>query len=298
MCAVAVHFSTTNKWTAKRKSEEYSLRLETPLDKRNCSIFISHAVVDQEMAIFLKAQIIRVFPNENIFVSSDPEDLKLGDEWVPKILAALESAKFVLVLATERGLGRKWVWFEAGRTWFTGVTMLPCCVGAQRKSTLPSPFSDRMGANLDETPDVKLLFTSLSKLFGDFAAAPNYEEIAGTMIRLDVRAEERKKCLDDPMATEKMRLVEEQMKGLSTANREAIRQFVIFGELSTAAVRFKVQNTGADMNQWLVPEALSERTGWLVSKPGNTPYDDMQQNVYAINHEMRPFLKEYFAKRV
>ena len=71
------------------------------------SIFISHAAVDEEVAISLKHRLEMAFPAQKVFVSSDPEDLRLGDEWVPKILAALESAKVVLVLATERGLSRK-----------------------------------------------------------------------------------------------------------------------------------------------------------------------------------------------
>jgi hypothetical protein len=118
------------------------------MDEKDCSIFISHAAVDQEMAVFLKDCIGKAPPSHKVFVSSDPEELKLADEWVPKILNALESTKSVLVLATERGLSRKWVWFEAGRTWFSGVKMLPCCLGTLRKSNLPAPFSGRMGPTL------------------------------------------------------------------------------------------------------------------------------------------------------
>jgi hypothetical protein len=175
------------------------------MDEKDCSIFISHAAIDQEMAIFLKDCIGNALPNHKIFVSSDPENLKLADEWVVKILKALETAKFVLVLATERGLSRKWVWFEAGRTWFSGVKMLPCCVGTLRKSNLPAPFSGHMGANLDEPKDVQSLFKCLMELFGDLAETPDWDQLARTMIRLNIQAEERKKLLDDPFIAERIR---------------------------------------------------------------------------------------------
>jgi hypothetical protein len=162
----------------------------------------------------------------------------------------------------------------------------------------PSPaLSGLTSANIDEAQDVKLLFECLAELFGDLGTTPDYEELARTMTRLGVLAEERKQFLDEPFAAERLRTVEQQMKDLSPANREAIKQFVIFGELTTGAVRFKVKNSGADMNQWLVPEVLSSRTGWLTSRPGNASYDDMEQNVYAINAEMRPILRDYFAKQ-
>jgi hypothetical protein len=143
---------------------------------------------------------------------------------------------------------------------------------------------------------VQRLFDSLATQFGRLAGIPRSEEIARTMARLDVRAEERQKISVDPISGEQFRLVEQQMKTLSPAMRETIRQFVIFGELSTGAARFKVQSSGADMGQFLVPEALSERTGWLTSKPGNDPFDNAQTNVYAINPEIRALLKDYFFK--
>jgi hypothetical protein len=264
------------------------------MEEKVCSIFISHAAVDEALAVALKQSIELSLPDHRVFVSSDPLELRLGDEWIPKILAALESAKFVLVLATRRGLDRKWVWFESGRTWFSGVPLLPCCVGSLRKGELPAPFFGRMSANIDEVRDVKLLFDSLERHFGKLAITPDYEGIATTMSRLDVRAEEREKLLQDPFAAEKIHDIEETIAKLSPAEVETIRQFVIFGELSTAGVKGRVRASGVGMERWSVPDHLIQITGWLGPKPGNKPYDDMQQNVYVINPEIRPLLQNYF----
>jgi len=266
------------------------------MQDQNYSIFISHAAVDEEIAISLKQFLDQVFPDQKVFVSSDPGDLKPGDEWVGKILDALETAKCVLALTTERGLSRKWVWFEMGRTWFSQVRLIPCCLGTVRKGNLPAPFSDRIAINIDEECDVAVLFESLREQFHASAKPLEIGEFVKTMIRLDLRAEERSRTLNDQYSSEIMNEIERKVKSLSAAQRETIRQFAIYGELSTAGAKSMVKGTGADMNQWSVPSHLIELTGWLTSRPGNAPYDEMQQNVYSINPTMRPYLRAYFSK--
>lgn len=263
---------------------------------QSCSIFVSHAAVDEEIACSVKQCIEHVLPEQRVFVSSDPEDLKPGDEWVVKILTALESAKCVLALVTERGLKRKWVWFETGRTWFSQVKLIPCCLGRIRKDNLPAPFSGLMAINVDELRGAQALFTALQEQFGTQARTPNYEEFVGTMTRLDLRAEEKNKILEDAFALEIMRDIDSTMKSLSPAQRETIRQFAIYGELNTSGARSMVKKTGVNMEQWSVPSFLVQKTGWLISNPGNTTYDDVEQNVYSINATLRPYLRAYFSK--
>jgi hypothetical protein len=151
-----------------------------------------------------------------------------------------------------------------------------------------------MGANIDDPADLKSVFESLRLHFGELAELPDYEDLAKTMIRLDVRAEERNKILDDPFMVERLRDLNDTMSRLSPAERETIRQFVIHRELSTAGVKMKVKNSGIDMARWSVPDHLVQITGWISPKSGNKPYDDMQLNVYSINPEMLPLLTTYF----
>jgi hypothetical protein len=82
--------------------------MDTPSDSSQPVLFLSHAAIDSEIAMHAKKVIENAFPNIDVFVSSDPEDLTIGDPWVERILKALDLAKLVIVLATERGLGRKW----------------------------------------------------------------------------------------------------------------------------------------------------------------------------------------------
>jgi hypothetical protein len=137
-------------------------------------IFLSHAAIDYEIALSLKAYFRQIFPSVEVFVSSDPEDLPLGDPWVEKILSALRDATIVLSLTTERGLSRRWVWFESGRTWFTGTPCIPSCLGKIRKSALPAPFQSLQGVNLDEAEDLRRLIGHCAKKVGTPPADVGY----------------------------------------------------------------------------------------------------------------------------
>jgi len=112
---------------------------------------------------------------------------------VQTVLANLKSAKMLLILATERGLNRKWVWFETGAGWSCGQLFIPCCVGKTRKGQLPHPFSGYQALNLDEESDFRILLDKLRGTFGEPKTAPELQKIIGVFIRLDIRAEEREK---------------------------------------------------------------------------------------------------------
>jgi hypothetical protein len=105
----------------------------------------------------LKSTLELAVPGIHVFVSSDPEDLKPGDPWVEVILDNLRHAELIVVPATERGLSRKWVWYESGATWSRGVRVIPCCVGTLRKGQLPTPFSTFQALNIDDAADFQRL---------------------------------------------------------------------------------------------------------------------------------------------
>ena len=153
-------------------------------------IFVSHAAFDEELARALKRHIEASIGGLSVFVSSDPEDLPPGAQWTEKVLEALDKASVVLTLATDRGLGRRWVWFESGRTWHSNVRLIPCCLGKIRKNNLPTPFSLVQSLNIDEAGDLGALFRAL-EVYGSPCQPPNIQEIVLELTRLDVRCEER-----------------------------------------------------------------------------------------------------------
>lgn len=78
-----------SRWTSGRWCWQTDGSLE---DRVATDIFISHAAVDEEIALSLKSFLHAAYPKLDIFVSSDPGDIKPGDEWVKNILIALESS--------------------------------------------------------------------------------------------------------------------------------------------------------------------------------------------------------------
>ena len=110
-------------------------------------IFISYIHEDEIAAsglrTFLEAK-LRV----QVFVAGD--QLRLGDEWLSKIRAALRSAKVVLALFSPAAINRPWVNFEAGAAWFSDEKILiPICIGNLSPENLPKPYSNIQGASLD-----------------------------------------------------------------------------------------------------------------------------------------------------
>jgi len=242
----------------------------------------------------LKTHLQLCFPEIEIFVSSDPEDLQPGDLWIEKILAALKTAKCVLAITTTRGLSRKWVWFESGRTWYSNVPLIPCCVGTLRKTELPPPFSLLQALEIDEAAGVVALQGKLASLLGLSGNSVEAASLAATLTRLDIRAEEKQKVKMDPDAGEVLEIIGKGMKGLSFPEQQTIRQFVIMGQLSTAAARKMAVEAGLDMDKWKVPWSLAQSTGWLTLVSGGGNQDAYQDSVYAINEQIRPHLRAFF----
>lgn len=156
-------------------------------------VFLSHAAADQEIAMHLKHVIEACFPQIKVFVSSDPEELPPGNQWVQTVLANLKTAKILLILTTERGLNRKWVWFETGAAWSRGVLFIPCCIGKIRKGQLPHPFSGYQALNIDEEGDFESLVSEFKKQFGAPQKVPESRTIIPELKQLNIRAEERER---------------------------------------------------------------------------------------------------------
>lgn len=260
-------------------------------------IFLSHAASDHEIALSLKGHLQTALPGANVFVSSDPEDLPLGDPWVQTILSALATAKLVLALTTERGLSRKWVWFESGRTWFSGVPCIPCCLGKIRKDTLPAPFSSWMAMNLDEIDGLRSLLQRCGRELNVAPIEGNLAMIAEELTRLDVRAEERQRTLKDSFSSEMIGEVEGAMKTLSPPERAALRLVLKYGEMTDRVNAHKVREELPSGSPSTFLQGLHDRTGWLQrTKISPFPNVSREEDAYAVLPRMRPYLTAWFER--
>src|SRR6266849_2155112 len=153
-------------------------------------IFLSHAAKDQEIAVFLKRIIDEAIPGSKVFVSSDTEDLRPGDEWVKTIRQNLREAKMLLLLASKRGLSRPWVWYETGSAWSREIRMIPCCLGKIKKNGLSAPFSSYQALNADETGDFRSLLTEIGRELRLPIRLPDIEPVVSKLQALDRTAQE------------------------------------------------------------------------------------------------------------
>lgn len=198
-------------------------------------LFVSHAAIDRELADLLKKAIELSFPSIDVFVSSDPEDLPIGDPWVEQILSALDRARLILVLGTERSLNRKWVWFESGAGWSRRRQIFTGCVGKLRKNNLPPPFGQHTARNLDEESDCRELFDLVGKEFGTTQQSTDFTAFCKSLVRLDVRAEERQRLAvlgaeEQPFYDAQKKSLEKKLGTLDPASRDLLRYLLVNGE--------------------------------------------------------------------
>ena len=264
-------------------------------------VFLSHAAIGEEIAKCMKELIERTFPQVEVFASSDPEDLRPSDPWIEKILQKLKKARMMLVLATERGLSRRWVWFETGAGWSHDVPILPCCLGKVRKGQLPAPFFLYQAINVDEGADIEKLFGELTNQSGPPSQVPDYPSIASELVRLDVRAEEREllRKTSGPSA-ETRTVVEEGLGKLNDAEKEAIRLLLIEGEMTDRRAIQVLKEKGAltDNPMYIFPRIASE-TGFVRRVSSAHPRERLlgYDGSWAVNPSLKPVLETYLFPR-
>ena len=117
-------------------------------------VFISHIHEEAELAEALKTFFIaaiqlplhpvtmkRRLPR--IFVSSEPEAILPGEDWLVSIKNELNSAKVMIPLLTERSFNRYWVNFETGAAWMAKKRIFPAwCDEQPLQVALPRPYAD------------------------------------------------------------------------------------------------------------------------------------------------------------
>ncbi len=258
-------------------------------------LFISHAALDADLAKTIKAALEECFPGIDVFVSSDPEDLAPGDPWVEKILDHLHRAKLIVVVATSRGLSRRWVWFEVGAGWRSKLRLIPCCVGELRKDNLPAPFSIYQALNIDTPSDLQSLFNQLENEFGSKVVTPNFQSIAEELTRIDVRLEERARVTREGQFGKEMREgVAKGLAALSPAQREAVRLLFIHGDLTDRqAIKF-AKEAGLSYNSAGIYHPIADSTSFVQRV---WPLHDQErvygyQGPWTLNPKLKPLLED------
>jgi hypothetical protein len=133
-------------------------------------IFVSHATADGALAGALADVIRAAVPGVEVFVSSQPGSISVGEKWQEAIEQKLITASAYIVLLTPASVERHWVWFEAGSIWFLKRKIVMVCAAGLRPAEIPAPLSSRQTLSLDSSADVKELFRTIGASCDDAAA--------------------------------------------------------------------------------------------------------------------------------
>lgn len=131
-------------------------------------VFVSFANDEKDVALAVKELLCRSLGDVNVFVSADYSQIVAGERWLERIGNELRAAKVVLLVLSPLSVKRPWVNFEAGAAWLKGASVIPLCFGGLTVRTLPKPYGDFQGIQLDAAgaEQLYLLVRSVSAAVG------------------------------------------------------------------------------------------------------------------------------------
>jgi hypothetical protein len=128
---------------------EETIRKNNKADDSNFKAFISFPTEHEKLGKFIRKFLVNVFPDLHpFFISSAPDCIPAGQDWLKSIKDALNSAKVLFVLATSRSLSRLWINFEIGAAWSKDIPIIFLCYDDLSPLSLPQPYITRQGLSL------------------------------------------------------------------------------------------------------------------------------------------------------
>ena len=130
-------------------------------------VFISHITEEADLARILKKHLEKAFLGMvDIFVSSDGESIRAGDQWLEKIDDALQTARLTLILCSEASIKRPWINFEAGASWIKKIPIIPICHTNLRPSGLPPPLNMLQAVEANQKSGLNQVVKRIAKEIG------------------------------------------------------------------------------------------------------------------------------------
>jgi hypothetical protein len=130
-------------------------------------MFIGHAAEDARLAELLKEAIVAcVGEDVEVFVSSDLDSIKAGEDWLERIIDRLRHCRVVLALVTPHATESAWVHYEVGLADAGDPLVIPVTGRGGRLSELPAPLGRRHGRNLAKLDDLLVLLTEAAAALG------------------------------------------------------------------------------------------------------------------------------------
>ncbi|MCC0669211.1 TIR domain-containing protein [Clostridioides sp. ZZV14-6153] len=124
-------------------------------------IFISHITEESELAIEIKDALEEAFLDKiEIFVSSDGDCIRLGEEWIDVIIESLRKSAIGIILISYKSVERRWINFEAGAFWMRNIPIIPIYHSGITEHDVPIPINIMQGKIISELDSILM---SISK---------------------------------------------------------------------------------------------------------------------------------------
>lgn len=128
-------------------------------------IFISHIGEEHKLAIHLKTFLTDKFIGAiDIFVSSDYESIKLGDNWMDNIKNSLIEMDLMIVIVSPISVNRPWINFESGCGWIRNIPVIPMCHSGLFPSDLSFPLKTLQAGILNNVKDIGFLMSRIAEI--------------------------------------------------------------------------------------------------------------------------------------
>jgi hypothetical protein len=128
-------------------------------------VFISHITEEAPVAEALKVYLKQRFGEHlAVFVSSDYDSIRMGEEWYRAVVEGLLSAKAMIVLLSKDSVERPWINFEAGIGVGKQGQVIPLAIRNFPPGSVPLPLSHYHVRQLSQPLALHSLVTTLAEV--------------------------------------------------------------------------------------------------------------------------------------
>lgn len=125
------------------------------------NVFLSHINEEAQVASVLQ-QWIESSLDRDVHVSGEAENVQLGEQRLAEVDRVLSGAQVMLLLCSERSIGRPWINFESGCAWFKRVPVIVVCHSGCPTADLPPPLGSFQAFDLTDAASCQALLQTLA----------------------------------------------------------------------------------------------------------------------------------------
>ena len=126
------------------------------------NVLLSHINEETQVASILK-QWIESSLDRDVHLSGEAARVQLDEQRLAAVNQTLGEARIVLLLCSERSIGRPWINFESACAWFKRVPVIAVCHDGCTQADLPPPLGSFPACDLTDAASCQALLETLAE---------------------------------------------------------------------------------------------------------------------------------------